>query len=411
MKFNWKGLKDNTFTQGEIEAESKDAAIHELKQTGTIVTTITEDGGASKKVEKVVAKVQKKVEKGGVKIGDKELLLFTKKLTTMMKAGLAIVPALKMLKVQSENPAFIPVIDDLLLQINAGIPLSNAFETFPTTFDNIYINLVKAGEASGNLDTFLERITLNLEKTIAIKKAIKSAMMYPIILLTVAITVVGVMMIFVVPVFVEIFGNAGVELPAATQLVMAISDFLRSWTAPIILGAVFGALLIIRKWLQSNLPLMIKFDKLMMKVPVVGPLISDSIMARITMVLANLIHGGVNLIEAMEIVKNSIGNTHIQASLESVKRDIFSGKPFSTALRETKDFPETMCGFIEVGEETGKLNEMLTTVSLYYENEFDDSVDSFSQLLEPIMIVFLGLVIGFILVAMYSPIFEMGTAV
>ena len=236
-------------------------------------------------------------------------------------------------------------------------------------------------------------------------------MMYPIILLTVAITVVGVMMIFVVPVFVEIFGNAGVELPAATQLVMAISDFLRSWTAPIILGAVFGALLIIRKWLQSNLPLMIKFDKLMMKVPVVGPLISDSIMARITMVLANLIHGGVNLIEAMEIVKNSIGNTHIQASLESVKRDIFSGKPFSTALRETKDFPETMCGFIEVGEETGKLNEMLTTVSLYYENEFDDSVDSFSQLLEPIMIVFLGLVIGFILVAMYSPIFEMGTAV
>ena len=411
MKFNWKGLKDNTFTQGEIEAESKDAAIHELKQTGTIVTTITEDGGASKKVEKVVAKVQKKVEKGGVKIGDKELLLFTKKLTTMMKAGLAIVPALKMLKVQSENPAFIPVIDDLLLQINAGIPLSNAFETFPTTFDNIYINLVKAGEASGNLDTFLERITLNLEKTIAIKKAIKSAMMYPIILLTVAITVVGVMMIFVVPVFVEIFGNAGVELPAATQLVMAISDFLRSWTAPIILWAVFGALLIIRKWLQSNLPLMIKFDKLMMKVPVVGPLISDSIMARITMVLANLIHGGVNLIEAMEIVKNSIGNTHIQASLESVKRDIFSGKPFSTALRETKDFPETMCGFIEVGEETGKLNEMLTTVSLYYENEFDDSVDSFSQLLEPIMIVFLGLVIGFILVAMYSPIFEMGTAV
>jgi type IV pilus assembly protein PilC len=410
MKFNWKGLKNNTFAQGEIEAESKEEAIHELKQAGTIVTTLTEGSGSPKKEEKVAVKVQKKAGKGGVKITDKELLLFTKKLTTMMKAGLAIVPALKMLKVQSENPAFTPVIDDLLLQINAGIPLSNAFETFPNTFDNIYINLVKAGEASGNLDTFLERISMNLEKTIAIKKAIKSAMMYPIILLTVAITVVGVMMIFVVPVFVEIFGNAGVELPAATQIVMAISDFLRSWTAPIILGAVFGALLIIRKWLQSNLPLMIKFDKLMMKVPVVGPLISDSIMARITMVLANLIHGGVNLIEAMEIVKNSIGNTHIQASLESVKRDIFSGKPFSTALRETNDFPETMCGFIEVGEETGKLNEMLTTVSLYYENEFDDSVDAFSQLLEPIMIVFLGLVIGFILVAMYSPIFEMGTA-
>jgi len=401
--YAWKGLKNNTFTEGQIEAESKDAAIFELKQDGTIVTTIDDD---------IVKKeVKLKKPRGGVKIKDKELLLFTKKLTTMMKAGLAIVPALEMLKVQSENPAFTPIIDDLLLQIKSGVPLSSAFEKYPATFDNVYINLVKAGEASGNLDTFLERITLNLEKTIQIQKAIKSAMMYPIILLCVAVSVVGVMMIFVVPVFVEIFGNAGVELPVATQMVMAMSDFLRSWTAPIILGAIFGVIVVIKKWLQGNIKLMQKFDKALMKLPVLGQLISDSIMARITMVLANLISGGVNLIEAMEIVKNSIGNTQIQSSLEEVKRDIFSGKPFSSALRDTKDFPETMCGFIEVGEETGKLNEMLTTVSLYYEEEFDNSVDSFSQLLEPIMIVFLGLVIGFILVAMYTPIFKMGTAV
>jgi len=405
MMYAWKGLKNNTFTEGQIEAESKDAAIFELKKDGTIVTTIDDD------IVKKEVKVKLKKPRGGVKIKDKELLLFTKKLTTMMKAGLAIVPALEMLKVQSENPAFTPIIDDLLLQIQSGVPLSSAFEKYPATFDNVYINLVKAGEASGNLDTFLERITLNLEKTIQIQKAIKSAMMYPIILLCVAVSVVGVMMIFVVPVFVEIFGNAGVELPVATQMVMAMSDFLRSWTAPIILGAIFGVIVVIKKWLQGNIKLMQKFDKALMKLPVLGQLISDSIMARITMVLANLISGGVNLIEAMEIVKNSIGNTQIQSSLEEVKRDIFSGKPFSSALRDTKDFPETMCGFIEVGEETGKLNEMLTTVSLYYEEEFDNSVDSFSQLLEPIMIVFLGLVIGFILVAMYTPIFKMGTAV
>ena len=406
MMYAWKGLKNNTFASGQIEAENKEEAIFALKQDGTIVTTIDDD--VPKKEDEVKVK---KVPKGGLKIEDKELLLFTKKLTTMMKAGLAIVPALEMLKVQSENPKFTPIINDLLLQISAGIPLSASFEKYPTVFDNVYINLVKAGEASGNLDTFLERITLNLEKTISIKKAIKSAMMYPIILLCVAVSVVGVMMIFVVPVFVDIFGNAGVELPAATQIVMAMSDFLRSWTAPIILGAIFGVIMVIKKALQRNLPLMQKFDKAIMKVPVLGQLISDSIMARITMVLANLIAGGVNLIEAMEIVKNSIGNTQIQYSLEQVKRDIFSGKPFSSALRDTKDFPETMCGFIEVGEETGKLNEMLTTVSLYYEEEFDNSVDSFSQLLEPLMIVFLGLVIGFILVAMYTPIFKMGTAV
>jgi type IV pilus assembly protein PilC len=404
--YAWKGLKNNTFAEGQIEAENKEEAIFALKKDGTIVTTIDDDAPKKETEAKV-----KKVPRGGLKIEDKELLLFTKKLTTMMKAGLAIVPALEMLKVQSENPKFTPIINDLLLQISAGIPLSASFEKYPTVFDNVYINLVKAGEASGNLDTFLERITLNLEKTISIKKAIKSAMMYPIILLCVAVSVVGVMMIFVVPVFVDIFGNAGVELPVATQIVMAMSDFLRSWTAPIILGAIFGVIMVIKKALQRNLPLMQKFDKAIMKLPVLGQLISDSIMARITMVLANLIAGGVNLIEAMEIVKNSIGNTQIQSSLEKVKRDIFSGKPFSSALRDTKDFPETMCGFIEVGEETGKLNEMLTTVSLYYEEEFDNSVDSFSQLLEPIMIVFLGLVIGFILVAMYTPIFKMGTAV
>ena len=406
MMYAWKGLKNNTFAEGQIEAENKEEAIFALKKDGTIVTTIDDDAPKKETEAKV-----KKVPRGGLKIEDKELLLFTKKLTTMMKAGLAIVPALEMLKVQSENPKFTPIINDLLLQISAGIPLSASFEKYPTVFDNVYINLVKAGEASGNLDTFLERITLNLEKTISIKKAIKSAMMYPIILLCVAVSVVGVMMIFVVPVFVDIFGNAGVELPAATQIVMAMSDFLRSWTAPIILGAIFGVIMVIKKALQRNLPLMQKFDKAIMKLPVLGQLISDSIMARITMVLANLIAGGVNLIEAMEIVKNSIGNTQIQSSLEKVKRDIFSGKPFSSALRDTKDFPETMCGFIEVGEETGKLNEMLTTVSLYDEEEFDISVDSFSQLLEPLMIVFLGLVIGFILVAMYTPIFKMGTAV
>ena len=405
MMYAWKGLKNNTFTEGQIEAESKDAAIFELKQDGTIVTTIDDD------IPKKEAKVKLKKPKGGVKIKDKELLLFTKKLTTMMQAGLAIVPALEMLKIQTENPSFMPIIDDLLVQINAGIPLSSSFEKYPTIFDNVYINLVKAGEASGSLDTFLVRISSNLEKTISIKKAIKSAMMYPIILLIVAVSVVGVMMIFVVPVFVDIFGNAGVELPMATQIVMAMSDFLRSWTAPIILGSLFGIIILIKKWLQSNEVLMQKFDKGIMRLPIIGPLIRDSIMARITMVLANLITGGVNMIEAMEIVKNSIGNTKIQSSLEAVKRDIFSGKPFSQALRDTKDFPETLCGFIEVGEETGKLNEMLTTVSTYYEEEFDSAVDSFSQLLEPLMIIFLGLVIGFILVAMYTPIFKMGTAV
>jgi type IV pilus assembly protein PilC len=402
MKFKWKGLEKNNFAEGEIEAEEKDDAIYLLKEQGVTITTIEPIGKPPKK-----KKAPRK--SSSAKISDKELLLFTKKLATMMKAGLAIVPALEMLKVQNENPSFAPIIDELLLQINAGVPLSQCLEKHPNLFDNVYVNLIKAGEASGNLDTFLDRITYALEKSIKIKKAIKSAMMYPIILLIVAFTVVGVMMVFVVPVFVDIFADAGIELPPATKIVMAASDFLRSWAAPIFFVSVYLGFKFLKKVLQSNEALMMKFDKYLMKAPVLGKLVSDSIMARMAMVLANLIAGGVNLVEALEIVKNSISNSKIQFSLEKVKREIFSGRPFSKSLRETSDFPETMCGFIEVGEETGKLNEMLGTVAVYYEEEFDDSVDAFSQLLEPIMIVFLGVVIGFILVAMYTPIFQMGS--
>ena len=404
MKFKWKGLEKNNFAEGEIEAEEKEDAIYLLKEQGVTVTTI-------EPLEKPPKKKKAPRASRNAKITDKELLLFTKKLATMMKAGLAIVPALEMLKVQNENPSFAPIIDELLLQINAGVPLSQCLEKHPNLFDNVYVNLIKAGEASGNLDTFLDRIVYALDKSIKIKKAIKSAMMYPIILLLVAFTVVGVMMVFVVPVFVEIFGEAGIELPFATKIVMQISDFLRSvWAIAFFVGAFVG-FQVIKRGLQANDALMMKFDKFLMTAPVVGKLVSDSIMARMAMVLANLIAGGVNLVEALEIVKNSISNLKVGTSLEKVKREIFSGRPFSKSLRETKDFPETMCGFIEVGVETGKLNEMLNTVALYYEEEFDDSVDAFSQLLEPIMIVFLGVVIGFILVAMYTPIFQMGTTI
>jgi type IV pilus assembly protein PilC len=402
MKYAWKGLKENSFVEGTIEADEREDAIFLLKKDGITVTEIDNPKKKSTKSQKSLNKT---------KIKDVELLMFTKKLTTMMKAGLAIVPAMEMLKEQNENPNFNGIIEDLLILINSGVPLSQALGNYPNLFDNVYVNLIKAGESSGNLDTFLDRVSINLEKSIKIKKSIKKALMYPIILLTVALLVVGVMMIFVVPVFVEIFGNAGIELPLATRIVMSISDFLRDWTILIYISALIIGFKFIKKQLINNEKFMFKLDGLLLKSPVVGNLIINSIMARITMVLSNLIIGGVNLVQALEIVKNSISNSKIQTSLERVKREIFSGRPLSLSLRDTKDFPETMCGFIEVGEETGKLNDMLVTVSNYYEEEFDSTVDAFSQLMEPIMIVFLGLVIGFILVAMYTPIFQMGTTI
>ena len=404
MKFNWKGLKLGVFANGQLDSVSKSEAIFELKNQGIIVTEISTNDKETLENKKSSVFFKSKIK-------DTELLLFTRKLSTMINAGLAIVPALTMLKNQSENTELTVIIDKILTHVNEGVPLSNALEKYPDLFDVVYINLVKAGEASGGLDTFLKRISTNLEKKIKILRALKGAMMYPTILLSVATIVVAVMMIFVVPTFVEIFATAGITLPLPTKIVMSISNFFRSIYFPVSIGLIYGMLFFSKKLLNNNIELKRKVDRRILTLPVIGKLIENSIMARFSMVLANLISGGVNLIEGMEIAKNSIPNEYVRNSLDKVKRDIYSGKPFANSLRETKSFPETLCGFVEVGEETGKLNDMLNTISIFYEDEFDVSVQNFSQLLEPIMIVFLGVIIGFILIAMYMPIFKMGGAI
>jgi type IV pilus assembly protein PilC len=408
MKFNWKGLKSNSFASGEIEADNKDEAIFKLKKDGIIITEI--NGGDDLK------KDSKQKTKGSffnrkIKVKEEELLLFTRKFSAMIEAGLAIVPALKMLKTQSENPQLAKIIENIVEKVNAGIPLSTALESYPDLFDNIYVNLTKAGEASGSLDIFLKKISANLEKQMKIVRALKGAMMYPMALMTVAFIVIAVMMIYVVPVFVEIFSSASIELPLPTRMIMAMSDFFRSIYMLITVAIIFASYKYITNKLKTDLQLKMKLDRKKLTMPLFGKIIENSVMARFSTVLANLISGGVSLIEAMEISKNSLTNEYIKDGLDKVKREIYSGRPFAVALREAKMFPETLCGFVEVGEETGKLNDMLATISKFYEDEFDHSVSNFSQLLEPIMISFLGVIIGFILVAMYMPIFKMGGAV
>ena len=408
MKFNWKGLKSNSFASGEIEADNKDEAIFKLKKDGIIITEI--NGGDDLK------KDTKQKTKGSffsrkIKVKEEELLLFTRKFSAMIEAGLAIVPALKMLKTQSENPQLAKIIENIVEKVNAGIPLSAALEAYPDLFDNIYVNLTKAGEASGSLDIFLKKISANLEKQMKIVRALKGAMMYPMALMTVAFIVIAVMMIYVVPVFVEIFSSASIELPLPTRMIMAMSDFFRSIYMLITVAIIFASYKYITNKLKTDLQLKMKLDRKKLTMPLFGKIIENSVMARFSTVLANLISGGVSLIEAMEISKNSLTNEYIKDGLDKVKREIYSGRPFAVALREAKMFPETLCGFVEVGEETGKLNDMLATISKFYEDEFDHSVSNFSQLLEPIMISFLGVIIGFILVAMYMPIFKMGGAV
>jgi type IV pilus assembly protein PilC len=407
MIFYWKGLQRNDFKTGEIEASSQEEAVFKLKNDGVIITEINtndlEPLEANKK-NGLEAFLRKRVT-------ESELLLFTRKFSAMIEAGLAIVPALKMLQSQSENPMLVEILENVINKVNAGVPLSKALEAYPELFDNVYISLVKAGEAGGSLDVFMRKISINLEKKIKIVRSLKAALMYPIALLTVAVIVVAIMMVYVVPIFVSIFSAGGVALPLPTKVIMVISDFFRSYYMLILVVGSVVAYQVFTNMLSKNLAMRINLDEKKLSMPLFGKLLEASIIARFSTVLANLIAGGVGLIEAMEIAKNSISNEYVRQGLDQVKRDIYSGRPFAGALRDAKSFPPALCGFVEVGEETGKLNDMLSTIASFYEEEFDSAVANFSQLLEPIMIVFLGVVIGFILLAMYMPIFNMGSAV
>ncbi len=406
MKFDWKGIKDGKFSSGSIDSSTQEEAVFLLKKNNIIIINISDD------LKKITLKKNIKFKKStNVKISDSEYLLFTRKFAAMIKAGLAIVPALEMLVNQTESQGMKKIISNILDRVNSGIALSKAFEDYPLIFDTVYINLVRAGEASGKLDLFLLKIASNISKKIKIVRALKSATRYPIILMSVAIGVVGVMMIYVVPIFVEIFRDGGVELPLPTTILLSISDFVRSKNFVVILILLYLSYWIFKKKINSDKNFKVFFDKRHLKLPLIGLLTQNAILARFSEILSNLVAGGVNLIEAIDIARGSINNLYFTNAIEEVKRKIYSGQPFALSLRETNVFPETFCGFVEVGEETGNLNEMLETISIFYEDEFDNSVSIFSQMLEPIMIVFLAIVIGFILISLYLPIFKMGTVI
>ena len=296
--------------------------------------------------------------------------------------------------------------------VESGSSLSQAFGKSPEIFSPIYINMVKAGESSGRLDVFLDKLVLNLRKTIKIRKSIQSAMLYPSILLTVATVVVGIMMIFVVPVFAQMFGSIGSELPGPTLMIMGISNFMRD---PYGGGLLFATMVLsfigLRILVSRNADLRRKWHRLLLRLPLLGKMILDSNLAQIAMVYGNLSGAGVPVIEALDITAASSRNDVIRDAIQVAKRGVFSGEPLSKLLGEIDIFPATFSQLISVGEQTGNMTEMLDTISSYYEEEFDTSVDKLSQMMEPLMIVFLGGVIGFILVAMYLPIFKMGQVV
>ena len=409
--FTYKGISEGKYVDGEIEALNLDEASHKLKEQKVIITNIARTSKKKKAEEK-----DKKKGKGLSLFGKKkakveDVLIFSKQFATMVKAGLPILQVLGMLRDQLESPAMKDVVEDIRKSLVGGVTLSTCFAKYPELFDNVYVNLIKAGEASGKLDVFLLKIVEALEKKEKIKKKIKSALMYPGIMFTVAITVSAFMLVKVVPVFAKMYDGMGIELPAATATIMAMSDFLRGTGGKILLFGSIAFFVGFRYLTSKNEKLKYAWHKQVLKLPIFGDMILKSMLARISLIMGNLSAAGVNLLESLEISKSVSNNVVVLESLENVKKGVFSGDTLTKLFLKDPLFPPTFAQLISVGEQTGQLDEMFGSVAKYYEAEFDTTVDNLSALIEPIMIVFMGIMIGGLMIAMYSPIFNVGALI
>ena len=408
LNFQYKGISQGKYVEGEIEAINNAEAAHKLKEQKVIITKLTE----FKKKKKVDKKKEKISFSFGTGVKAKEILIFCKQFATMLRAGLPVLNTLNMLDEQTKAPNMKKIIVTIRKDLEAGNALSKCFSNHPKIFDTVVVNLIKAGEASGKLDTFLQRIVISLEKREKIKSQIKSALFYPGVLLSVAILVTIFMLIKVVPVFVKMYEGMGVDVPGSTAAIMAASDFMRSasgggLTLVIIIVSIIG----LRYLIKTNYKIRKGWHQFTLKIPVFGNLIQKSILAKVSLVMGNLSQAGVDLLESIDIAKSVTSNTVVIEALENVKKGVFSGETLTKLFAKEKIFPTTFRQLISVGEQTGSLDEMFGSVASYYEEEFDTAVANLASLIEPIMIVFMGITIGGLMIAMYAPIFNVGAII
>ena len=403
--FTYKGISAGKYVEGNIEAINQEEASFKLKEQKIIITNLV-------RTKKKAAEKPKK-KGGGFSFGKKavkpqDVVIFSKQFATMVKAGLPILNVLAMIRDQIEHPTVKEIVEDIRKNLEGGVTLSKCFEKHPKVFDNIYINLIKAGEASGKLDLFLLKLVESLEKREKVKKKIKGALTYPVVMFSVAITVMVFMLIKVVPVFAEMYSGMGVPLPTPTAVIMTASNFMRG-SGGLTLGLVVLISFVLFKYLTSKVPaIRYRWHARVLKLPVFGDMILKSLISRIALIMGNLSSAGVNLLESIEIAKQVSNNDVVTQALENVKKGVFSGDTLTKLFLREPVFPPTFSQLISVGEQTGSLDEMFESVATYYEEEFDTSVEAMSSLIEPIMIVFMGGMIGGLMIAMYAPIFNVG---
>jgi type IV pilus assembly protein PilC len=344
------------------------------------------------------------------KVREKDITYFTRQLATMMRAGVPLLQGFEIIARGHANRAVAKLINDIRIDVETGEALASAFGKFPQHFDPLYCNLVLAGEKGGVLDALLERLATYREKMLAIKSKVKKALLYPATVVVVAAIVLSVIMIFVIPAFKQVFANFGADLPAPTLAVMAASDFFVDYWY-LIAGIVFGGIWAFWTMKKRSVALQAAFDAWMLKLPVFGPLLHKASIARWTRTLSTMFAAGVPLVESLESVGGASGNHVFMSATRKIQADVSTGTSLTQAMQEVKVFPNMVLQMVSIGEESGSLDSMLGKVADFYDQEVDTSVDALSSMIEPLIMVFLGVVIGTIIIAMYLPIFKLGSVI
>ena len=387
--FEWEG-KDRTgkIVRGEVRAAGENQVQATLRRQGVLPT-----------------KIKKRRMSSGKKIKPKDIALFTRQMATMMKAGVPLLQAFDIVGRGNTNPSVTKLLNDIRADVETGTSLNSAFRKYPMYFDSLYCNLVEAGEAAGILEALLDRLALYMEKTEAIKSKIRSALMYPISVIVVAFVVVTIIMIFVIPAFKEVFTSFGADLPAPTLFVMAISEFFVAYWW-LIFGVIGGGFyFFMQAWKRSEKMQQV-MDRFLLKMPIFGALIDKSCVARWTRTLSTMFAAGVPLVEALDSVGGASGNSVYAMATDRIQQEVSTGTSLTAAMGNAKVLQ--MCA---IGEESGSIDHMLSKAADFYEAEVDEMVAGLSSLMEPIIIVFLGTIIGGIVVSMYLPIFKLGQVV
>jgi type IV pilus assembly protein PilC len=396
----WVGKNRNGEIQkGEIDLANEDTVRNHLTKLRITPTKIKKK---PKDLFENVAFLQPPVK-------EKDIIIFSRQFSTMIDAGLPIIQCLDILFSQQENKTFRNILKDIKESVEGGQTLAEALRKYPKHFDDLYVNMVAAGEAGGILDTILRRLSAYMEKAAKLKSQVKGAMVYPIITIIVAVIVVGVILVFVIPVFEEMFEGLGGELPVPTQIVVAMSEFVKDRILYIIIGVVIF-IFAFKKYYNTNKGRIV-IDALMLKLPVFGMLLRKVAVAKFTRTMGTMLASGVAILEALDIVAKTAGNKTIERAIYNVRSGIAEGRTMADPLGESGVFPPMVCQMIAVGESTGALDAMLNKIAEFYDDEVDQAVENLTAMIEPIMLVFLGTVIGGLVVSMYLPVFKMAGSI